>query len=135
MEFSDNGSIDYDTVLYEFGDDQTATELNTMHAFNQVGDFEVTLTVTHTVSGLQDVMTQTIHVLAYPVNTLTISEPEFQEFCYGTPVTLTADAIGAEYAWSNGATTREITVTSPGNYSVEVSNVNNTFCSVVYKMK
>lgn len=130
VEFSDNGSIDYDTVLYEFGDDQTATDLNTMHAFNQVGDFEVTLTVTHTASGFQDIMTQTIHVLAYPVNTLTISEPEFP-VCYGTPVTLTADAIGAEYAWSNGATTREITVTSPGNYSVEVSNVNNTFCSVV----
>jgi PKD repeat protein len=130
VEFSDNGSIDYDTVLYEFGDDQTSTELNTMHAFNQVGDFDVTLTVTHTASGLQDVMNQTIHVLAYPINTLTVSETTFP-VCYGTSVTLTADAIGAAYLWSNGETTRDITVNSPGNYSVEISNVSNTFCSVV----
>jgi hypothetical protein len=38
-------------------------------------------------------------------------------------VTLTANA-GASYLWSNGATTRSITVTASGNYSVTVRDAN-----------
>lgn len=42
-------------------------------------------------------------------------------FCQGGSVTLTAQS-GSSYAWSNGATTQAITVTSSGNYSVTVNN-------------
>jgi hypothetical protein len=42
-------------------------------------------------------------------------------FCSGGSVTLQATyGVGYTYRWSDGATTRSITVTSPGNYSVTV---------------
>jgi hypothetical protein len=45
-------------------------------------------------------------------------------FCTGSTVTLTSST-GASYLWSNGATTSGILVTSSGNYSVTVTNLNN----------
>ena len=130
VSFTDAGSIDYNTIVYDFGDGQTATDLNTSHIYAATGSYTVTLTVTHTVSGLTDVETKTIQVSNYPINTITSSEPTFPA-CFGTSVDLTADAIGANYEWSTGATTRTITVNTAGTYSVEVSNPANTNCSVV----
>lgn len=42
--------------------------------------------------------------------------------CDGEVLMLDAANPGATYSWSNGATTRTIPVTRPGNYSVQVSN-------------
>ncbi len=42
-------------------------------------------------------------------------------FCQGGSVILTS-AAASSYTWSNGATTQSITVTSSGNYTVEVKN-------------
>ncbi len=54
-----------------------------------------------------------------PTATITAGGPT--TFCAGNSVTLTASA-GASYLWSNGATTRAITATAAGNYSVTVTN-------------
>jgi hypothetical protein len=51
----------------------------------------------------------------------TITPDGLTTFCQGNSVTLTADEAHS-YLWSNGATTRSITVSAPGNYSVTVSN-------------
>jgi hypothetical protein len=56
--------------------------------------------------------------------TITSSGPTTK--CAGTSVTLTANS-GASYLWSNGATTQSITVSTPGTYSVTVTNA--TGCS------
>lgn len=45
-----------------------------------------------------------------------------QNVCAGTPVTLTASP-SAGYLWNTGQTTRSITVTSPGTYSVTASSI------------
>lgn len=42
--------------------------------------------------------------------------------CTGSPVTLTCANAGYSYQWSTGATSRSITVTQPGNYTVTVNN-------------
>lgn len=48
--------------------------------------------------------------------------------CPGTSLVLTAPA-GDTYAWSTGATTRQLTVTQPGSYWVKVkSTIENTQC-------
>ncbi|MBP9177755.1 MAG: gliding motility-associated C-terminal domain-containing protein, partial [Flavobacteriales bacterium] len=47
--------------------------------------------------------------------------------CTGEQVVLDATTVGATYLWSNGAVTPTITVTTSGNYSVEVFSGN---CSV-----
>lgn len=49
--------------------------------------------------------------------------PEKLDFCEGKTITLDAGAGFASYLWSNGATTRTITVSAPGTYSVTVKNV------------
>lgn len=49
-------------------------------------------------------------------------------FCQGGSVTLTAQS-GSSYAWSNGATTRTITVSTSGNYTVTVNNTSG--CAAV----
>ena len=53
--------------------------------------------------------------------TPTITTGGATTFCTGGNVTLTASA-GTSYLWSTGATTRQITVSTTGNYFVRVSN-------------
>jgi gliding motility-associated-like protein len=50
------------------------------------------------------------------------SLPERIDFCKGKTVTLDAGSGYATYLWSNGETTQTITVSTPGNYSVTVTN-------------
>jgi hypothetical protein len=45
-------------------------------------------------------------------------------FCFGSSTTLDAGAGYSSYLWSNGATTRTITVSTAGTYSVTVTNEN-----------
>ncbi len=63
--------------------------------------------------------------LSIPTASITASGPTV--FCSGVSVTLTANS-GSSYLWSTGATTRSITVSTPGNYTVTVTNANG--CSV-----
>ncbi len=54
-----------------------------------------------------------------PEPTITASGP--LTFCIGGNVTLTSSS-GTSYSWSTGVTTRSITVTTSGNYSVRIRN-------------
>lgn len=53
----------------------------------------------------------------------TISAHASTSFCEGGSVTLTANE-GSSYLWSTGAVTQSITISTPGNYSVQVTNAN-----------
>lgn len=50
--------------------------------------------------------------------------------CAGQPLTLNAPAGAASYQWSNGATTQSISTTTPGFYSVIVTPVTGSACSI-----
>ena len=58
--------------------------------------------------------------------TPTISTSGVTEFCSGGSVTLTSTEAVA-YLWSNGETTRSISVTTGGNYSVKAGNIKGCF--------
>ncbi|XMO87618.1 T9SS type B sorting domain-containing protein [Algibacter sp. AS12] len=60
-------------------------------------------------------------------------EDEFLSFCENTTITLQANSNipTSTYLWSNGATTEEITVSSPGVYTVAVSNFNCTVTKTI----
>jgi hypothetical protein len=47
-----------------------------------------------------------------------------QVLCNGQSITLNAGNPGATYVWSNGPTTQQVTITSPGLYIAEVTSAN-----------
>lgn len=82
------------------------------------GTTTVSYTVTNSV-GCTGVVTANVNVNALPVATITPSGST--TICQGASVTLTASA-GSTYLWSNGLQSSSITVTTAGNYSVQVTN-------------
>jgi hypothetical protein len=84
----------------------------------QAGSYSVTVTNGNGCSTTSSATSVTVN--ANPATpTITAGGPT--TFCPGGSVTLTAPA-GFTYLWSNGATTRAITVSSGGSYSVTVTN-------------
>lgn len=74
--------------------------------------------------------TATSAVVAVSVSTpiATITPAGSTNLCPGSSVTLNANS-GTSYIWSNGATTASIAVSTPGNYTVTVSDANT--CTAV----
>ena len=84
------------------------------------GSYSVTVTNANECSATSGATPVTVNPLpATP--TITANGPT--TFCADATVTLTASA-GTSYLWSNGATSREITVNVGGNYTVNVFNEN-----------
>ncbi len=86
---------------------------------SSTGNYSVTVTNGNGCSSTSAATAVTVYAL--PTVTIMASGPT--EFCAGGSVVLTASA-GSSYVWSNGETTQSITVSTPGNYSVTVTNVN-----------
>lgn len=62
-------------------------------------------------------------LVRHPLPLAIITKSTNKTLCYGESVKLTVNATaGASYLWSNGASSREIMVTDPGTYSVQVSS-------------
>ena len=79
-----------------------------------------TFTVTVTSNGCTSTSAPvTVSANPNPSANVTASGP--LAFCQGGSVTLTAPA-GNSYSWSNGSNTASITASTPGNYSVVVTN-------------
>src|SRR5207247_586962 len=83
------------------------------------GSFTVTVTAAGGCTATSAASTVTVNNPP-PAPTITPSGPT--TFCTGGNVTLSAPSGMAAYAWSNGATTQSITVSSTGNYSVTVTD-------------
>jgi hypothetical protein len=81
------------------------------------GTYVVTVT-TNGVSAISPAVTVTVN----PAPVATITASGSTSLCNGNSVTLTA-TLATGYLWSNGATSRSITVSTAGNYRVTVSNV------------
>ncbi|MCB0642329.1 MAG: hypothetical protein KDC44_11850, partial [Phaeodactylibacter sp.] len=64
----------------------------------------------------------TAYILVEPYSTVTVDLGPDIGFCAGESVLLDAGNPGALYNWSTGANTQTITVTTPGQYSVTVTN-------------
>jgi uncharacterized repeat protein (TIGR01451 family) len=63
---------------------------------------------------------ETINIPPVVAPSITASGPT--TFCAGGSVTLTANPSGDSYLWSNGATTRSITVTASGTFTVAITS-------------
>ncbi|MDP9192467.1 MAG: hypothetical protein M3P06_12275 [Acidobacteriota bacterium] len=80
------------------------------------GTYSVTVTDANGCSGTDS---HIIAINATPTGNITPSGPT--TFCDGGSVTLTSTA-AASYLWSNGATTQSIVVTTPGTFTVTMTN-------------
>lgn len=83
---------------------------------NSAGNYSVTVVN----SGCTNTTAATA-VTVNPVPTATITAGGPASFCDGGSVLLTASA-GSSWAWSNGATSQSVTISTTGNYSVIVTN-------------
>ena len=120
IQFDDNNSVDYDTYVWDFGDGTSATGLHETHTYPNPGTFTVSLTVTDTNTNISNVMQQNITVNELPDDTISMTGNN--PACFGDIVTLSANASGMNYLWSNGATTQSIDVTTAGTYSVQITH-------------
>ena len=83
-------------------------------------------------SNCYDLTSFSIIVNPYPQ----LQMQKLEVLCAGAQVTLIADAGYESYLWSNGATTRIITVDEAGNYTVTVSKTSNgKTCSATYTIE
>ena len=84
---------------------------------NTADNYTVTVTNSSGCSATSSITPVVIN--AAPAATITAGGPT--TFCQGANVVLTAST-GATYLWSNGATTSSITASTPGTYSVLITN-------------
>ncbi|MBD3583573.1 T9SS type A sorting domain-containing protein [Flavobacterium selenitireducens] len=121
-----NGSLNYDSVLWDFGGGNTSSDLNPSFDYDCPGDYTVSLTVTNSVCS--PVQTATFSL---PV-TITDSQNALTSEVTLDSNTLTAvrDLAGTTYQWVNcdngnalieGATSQSFSPTQDGNYACMLS--------------
>ena len=79
------------------------------------GNYSVMVTNTAGCAGTFDAIVNLVHPPMVELGADTV-------LCEGQSLVLDAGNPGSNYAWSNGASTRAITVRTPGTYSVQVNN-------------
>ena len=119
------------SMLWDFGDGNTSTELAPTHLYAQNGTYEVTLSLTNECGTIE--ITESITVEeALPVAGFNVSETSG---C--VPFTVTLDNLSTNadtYAWefpggepaTSTASNPTITYSAPGNYNVSLTATNQT---------
>lgn len=105
-----------DNFLWSFGDGGTSTEDSTSHVYAAAGVYTVSMRLTNR-CGLDTTIVRQIEIFAPPAIP---SIPGAAALC-NAPVTLdanTPNTPGITYLWSNGATTKTITVNNPALITV-----------------
>jgi len=90
-------------------------------SINGTGVGSATISYQLTANGCSATSTKVINVLANPV--ATVSAVGSTTFCIGSNVTLVSSP-GVTYAWSNGATTQNVTLNTGGPITVQVTGTN-----------
>ncbi|HQP01639.1 MAG TPA: T9SS type A sorting domain-containing protein, partial [Bacteroidia bacterium] len=83
-----------------------------------------TYTVTITNNGCQSTTNKVVTVYALPTATITANGSTNLQQGGSVQLTSSSAGSGGSYLWSTGATTQSITVSTPGNYTVKVTNSN-----------
>jgi gliding motility-associated-like protein len=122
-----NGTEESDKSIawsWNFGDnsvDNTSNAKSPTHNYGAPGIYTVTLTAT------SDCNSSTVELIAHVFWPLTVSLGADTTFCFGKPFTISLNQQGVSYLWNTGHTGPTISITAPGEYSVQLSSAN---CSV-----
>jgi PKD repeat protein len=108
---------------WDFGDGSfIVNNENPTHTYTTSGPYTITFIVSYTDATCRDTLLSPITINPSPVFEV-IKTPD-QTICEGNPVDLTTSAVFPNYLWSTGETTPQITVYSPDDYSVTVTDPN-----------
>ena len=127
IAFQPNFLPEPSSILWNFGDMQSSTELSPVHYYQNGGEYEVYVTVTYP-SGRVEETSRVITIKDSPNPDL---GPD-QLICEGEETVLTAGSDTGFYAWSTGSIGNNvfsITVSDSGTYWVKVTNISG--CSIL----
>lgn len=131
IQFTDSSSTTSVSIVswsWDFGDGSTSTDQEPLHDYYANGTYTVTLTVTDDL-GFSNTQIKSVTVTT---NTPVVSLGNDTTVCDGIVVTLDAGPQpGCSYYWSTGETTRQIQVTTTGDYWVQVFNSTCSASSMV----
>jgi len=106
---------------WDFGDTQSSTTPNPTHIFTGIQTFNVKLSVAYAGGSCPSELTKAIKISDAPSASITTANNVFK-FCPGENLKLEVNGAFVSYLWSTTATTPSVTITQPGNYSVDVTN-------------
>ena len=124
-----NHSIDADKYYWSFGDEAISTDINPIHSYFTAGNYIITLTITDTVTGLENIISKPFTVIP---NDFSVSHQSN---------ILTANASPAIYKWLDcnnqyipvqGENNQIFIPKVPGRYAVEITQNGCTDTSICY---
>ena len=101
-------------MTYTWSNGETGSSITVRNS----GDYYVTSTTPTGCSSISETVNVTVHPLPKP----TIQTSGVTEFCEGDSVVLTINEVADSYRWSNGETTKSITVKNSGTYTAYIEN-------------
>jgi gliding motility-associated-like protein len=111
------------TYAWNFGDGGVSSDQNPTHIYTTAGPFSVSLAVSYPSNTCLVTVSNPITITDAPAVSIVNADNKF-EICEDGSLVLGLNDTFSSYLWSTGANTPTITVTSPGEYSVEVTAVN-----------
>lgn len=131
--FLGSGTDRIDELTWFFGDGTSATGDSTSHTYAAAGTYLVTLQITNR-CGLDTTITRSITIVAPPANPTFLPPGLVPVLCTSsllleaTPAS-NPNLSNLSFLWSNGATTRTVTITEQQIISVTISDVNGCAAS------
>lgn len=122
MDYSGTETDPIDVFLWAFGDGATDDQRSGTHTYGAPGTYVVSLNMTNR-CGLDTTLIQNVTINPSPIAP-TIPGSDF--LCTGAKVldANTGAVAGLTYLWSTTETTRQITVSAAGTYSVGITDAN-----------
>ena len=113
--------VEYDNVLWDFGDGGSSSEPNPTHLYGGIGTYNVKLNIT--LGGITETFSQDIEISELPV----IDIGDDATICQGDNFVLDASYPFASYLWQDNSQNATFNVTQSGLHSVTVTD--NSGCS------
>ena len=107
---------------FQGGIPPTSNQPNPLVTYSLPGVYSVKLKTNFT-NGVDSIIVDSL-ITIYPLPIATIIPNGATTFCSGNNVNLSSSIAGINYLWSNNETTQSISISTTGNYSIEVTDGN-----------
>ena len=119
INFADLSIGNVNSWEWNFGDGTISTLQNPSHIYSNFGTYNVSLTVNN---GPVEIKNSYITINSNPTPTITNNTASNELNCSYPLISLTANALGCSYEWSNGSTNQTVNITTADTYTVVATN-------------